>query len=102
MGPAPRKIGGLPVLWFSLIDGRHRPTGKCRHLSPAGLLGPANGLAICGRPGESVYLHSCDDGWAPFTDTWHQTVEEAKRQAEFEYEGVSRTWQKHDGVGDGR
>jgi hypothetical protein len=41
MGPAPREIGGLPVLWFSPIDGRHRPTGKCRHLSPEGLLGPA-------------------------------------------------------------
>ena len=95
MGPAPRKIGGLPVIYFTSIDGRHQPTGKCRHVSPQGLVGPARGLAICGRPGESVYLHGCDEDWVPATDTWHESVEEAKRQAEFEYEGVSRTWQQH-------
>ncbi len=26
------------------------------------------------------------------TDTWHATLEEALEQAEFEYEGVSKTW----------
>jgi hypothetical protein len=93
MGPAPREIGGLPVICFTPIDRQHRPTGKCRHISPQGLLGPARGLAICGRPCESVYLYSCDADWVPFTDTWHVTVEEAKRQAEFEYAGVSATWQ---------
>jgi hypothetical protein len=95
MESAPREIGGLPVLWFSPIDGRHRPTGKCRHVSPEGLVGPAKGLVICGRPGESVYLHSCDENWVPQTDTWHETMEEARWQAEFEYEGVSATWQQH-------
>jgi hypothetical protein len=92
---APPQIGGLPVICFSPIDGRHRPTGHCRHLGPKGLLGPARGLAVCGYPGESVYLFSCDEGWMPFADTWHATVEEARRQAEFEYEGVSQTWQQH-------
>jgi hypothetical protein len=92
VGPAPPKISGLPVICFTLIDERHRPTGKSPHVSPCGLLGPARELAICGRPGESVYLHSCGEGWVPFMDTWHETVEEARRQAEFEYEGVSATW----------
>jgi len=26
------------------------------------------------------------------TDTWHETLEGALRQAEFEYEGVTATW----------
>jgi hypothetical protein len=43
-----------------------------------------------------VYLYSCDENWVPFTDTWHESVEEAKRQAEFEYVGSSVTWQKYD------
>ena len=33
------------------------------------------------------------DGWQFITDTWHETLDEAFRQAEFEYEGVSGTWQ---------
>jgi hypothetical protein len=96
MGPVPREVGGLPVLWFTRVDGRHRPTGACRHLSPGGLLGPAAGLLICGGRDSSVYLHSCDDNWVPFSDTWHASIEEAKRQAEFEYAGSSATWQRPD------
>jgi hypothetical protein len=52
------------------------------------------GLAICQYSGDSAYyLFGCDEEWRPITDTWHQTVEQAKEQAEFEYEGVTRTWQ---------
>jgi hypothetical protein len=94
MGPPPREIGGVPVLWFTPIDSRHRPTGACRHISPRGLLGPAAGLLICGHQESSVYLHGCDQDGVPFTDTWHESVEAAKRQAEFEYAGSSVTWQR--------
>ncbi len=93
MGPVPQEIGGLPVICFTPIDDPHRPTGNCRHLGPGGVLGPARGLAICGRPDEGIYLFSCGEGWVPFADTWHETVEQAKGQAEFEYEGISATWQ---------
>jgi hypothetical protein len=37
-------------------------------------------------------LFGCDKEWHHITDTWHESLEEAKRQAEFEYEGVSATW----------
>jgi hypothetical protein len=83
------------VICFTFIDARHRPTGCCRHIGVNGLLGPAAGLAICGYNTDSVYLYSCNSNWIPFTDTWHESVEEAKRQAEFEYEGVADTWQSH-------
>ncbi len=94
MEPAPLEIGGLPVICSSPIDGRHTPTGYCRHATPAGPLGPFLGLAICGHPGEGLYLFRCDGQWRPIADTWHATVEEAKRQAEVEYEGVSGTWRR--------
>src|SRR5947208_1554001 len=97
MGLAPRAISRLPVICSTRIDGRHRPTGRCRHLGPEGLLGPAGGLAICGCTGESVYLYRCDEDWVPFAGTWHETVEQARWQAAFEYEGVDATWQQHDG-----
>ena len=41
---------------------------------------------------ESVYLFGCDADWNEITDTWHETLEEALAQAEFEYEGSSGTW----------
>ena len=41
---------------------------------------------------DAYYLFGCDAEWQTVTDTWHQTLEEALRQAEFEYEGVSATW----------
>jgi hypothetical protein len=94
MRPVPREINGMPVRWFTPIDARHRATGACRHASPEGLLGPAAGLLICGHQESSVYLFSCDESWAPFADTWHESVEKAKRQAEFEYAGSSVTWQR--------
>ena len=60
----------------------------------AGVLqGPAAGLAICQYEGETAYyLFGCDDEWNTVTDTWHEALEGALEQAEFEYEGVSRTW----------
>ncbi len=48
MDPAPLQIGGLPVVCCSAIDGRHRPTGRCRHAGPEGEIGSAAGLAVCG------------------------------------------------------
>jgi hypothetical protein len=42
-----------------------------------------------------ICLFGCNAEWDSVTDTWHQTLEEAKEQAEFEYEGVSETWARH-------
>jgi hypothetical protein len=56
-------------------------------------LGPFAGLAVCQYAGEhTCYLFYCDGAWRPLTDTWHATLEDAQRQAEFEFEHVSRSW----------
>ena len=96
MPEAPDVIGGAPVVLYSPIDQRHRPIGGCRHAVADVLQGPAAGLAICRCEGEDTsYLFGCDGGWNAVTDTWHQTVRDAMRQAESEYEGVWRTWLGH-------
>jgi hypothetical protein len=97
MKPPPRQVGGADVICFSPIDGRHRPTGYCRHIVGSVVQGPAAGLAICKYEGEECfYLFGCDSEWNTVTDMWHATLEDAKCQAELEYEGVSETWQQHD------
>lgn len=96
MGTPPQQIGGAKVICFTTIDKRHRPTGHCKQVVAGVLQGPAAGLVVCQYAGEDgYYLIGCDDAWQGITDTWHQTIEEAKAQAEFEYSGVSATWQKH-------
>jgi hypothetical protein len=58
-------------------------------------MGQMAGLAICHQASEGAfYLFGCDADWQSVTDTWHQTVEDAKHQAEFEYEGVNKTWKR--------
>jgi hypothetical protein len=95
VGPAPRQISGANVVLYTPIDERHRPTGNCRQIVAGVLQGPAAGLAICQYDGEDYfYLFGCDENWSTVTDTLHQTIEEAKGMAEFEYEGVSATWQR--------
>lgn len=56
-------------------------------------MGPMQGIAICQYEGETgYYLFYCDGEWETITDTWHETLEDAKLQADLEYEGVAETW----------
>ncbi|WP_435020911.1 hypothetical protein TA3x_002087 [Tundrisphaera sp. TA3] len=96
MKDAPESLNGARVILFTPIDRRHRHTGNCRQIVAGVLQGPAAGLAICLHEGEvGFYLFGCDASWSGVSDTWHMTVEEAMGQAEFEYEGVTGTWQRH-------
>ncbi|MEK7832990.1 MAG: hypothetical protein AAB401_18015, partial [Acidobacteriota bacterium] len=87
---------GARVICFSPIDSRHKQTEKVLHVVAGTLQRPVAGLAVCQYEGEDTfYLFGCDSDWSSVTDTWHQTFEEAKEQAEFEYEGVSETWEHY-------
>jgi len=93
----PDYIGDARVICFSPIDERHRHTRQTKQTVGGRLLGPAAGLAIGQTKGHgsiSYFLFGCDEDWRPISDTWHESLEEAVRQAEFEYEGVGATWQQ--------
>ena len=93
MNRAPSEIGGAKVVLYAPIDDRHQHTGNCRQIVGGEMMAPAAGLAICQYHGEnSYYLFGCDENWNTITDTWHETLEDTKAQAEFEYVGVSATW----------
>lgn len=90
----PTQLNNAKVIVFTPIDSRHKPTGGCKHTVAGELLGAAAGLAICRYESDGgFYLFYCDDQWGVLTDTWHETLEDAKEQAEFEYKGTSRTWE---------
>lgn len=81
------------MICYSPIDQRHRFTGACNQIVAGQLMGAMSGLAICQYAGDDAfYLFGCDSKWQTVTDTCHQTLDDAKHQAEFEYEGVTKTW----------
>jgi hypothetical protein len=93
MKPQPTEIGGARVRYYGTVDEHCRPTGNCCHRVAGRVTGPAANLAICRYEGQQgYYLFYCDAAWQVITDTWHQTLEDAMHQAEFEYEGVSGNW----------
>jgi death-on-curing protein len=91
----PELIHSLWVICYTSIDSRHRRTGNTRHLMGSTVLGRVARLAVCKsiEPNSVGYfLFGCDEQWNVLSDTWHGTLQDAKHQAEFEYEGVSETW----------
>ncbi|HWB59134.1 MAG TPA: hypothetical protein VG733_06570 [Chthoniobacteraceae bacterium] len=80
------------VVCYTPIDRRHRHTGDTQHHRHGELQGSAHGLAICKYSDAEFYLFYCDADWNVLNDTCHETLERAKEQAGFEYEGTSKTW----------
>ena len=88
----PAMLDGAVVLRTArLFPAAH--TGNTRH-AVAGEAGQATSrLAIARYPDQSgFYLFYCDAAWSVLTDTWHESVEAAVAQAEFEYTGSSNAW----------
>lgn len=92
MHSPPPTIGPFRVICYSPIDERHRFTGNTRQIVNGALMDSMLGLLICQSAENEFYLFGCDADWNDVTDTWHESVEDAKKQAEFEYEGVGKTW----------
>jgi hypothetical protein len=82
------------VVCFARLDAGAQRTGKTRHLVDGREPDAHRGLAITEEPGGAAYyLVYCDRDWNAVTDTWHRTLDDAKAQAEFEYEGVCQAWE---------
>jgi len=90
----PKFIGDAKVLLYSAVDGRHKPTGACEHEVSGEKMGKAKWAAICNHESDNgYYLFFCYKAGV-LSDTYHENLVEAKEQAEFEYEGISSTWEK--------
>jgi hypothetical protein len=93
MRPCPATVGGARVVCYTPIDSRHVKTGNTTHIVASEEAESPKGLAICQYEGDNAYyLFGCNEAWQSYTDTWHESLEDAKEQAEFEYTGTSTTW----------
>jgi hypothetical protein len=79
------------------LGARHLRPGRTRHMISDGKgqreFPPFVRLEIAQYPGdEGCYLlHICEDGST--ADTWHETVDEALHQAEWEFGVLGSEWQ---------
>jgi len=93
MNAPPKLVDGARVLAYTPIDSRHVTSGRTKHLV-GGVPAPRpHALAIARYDdAHGVYLFACDQAWKTVTDTWHQSIDDAKAQAEFEHAGTVNTW----------
>ena len=86
----PLIIGEATVICYTILADL-LATGNTAHIVGNKLMEGFNGLAICKYNNEpGYYLFYCNKAWEAVTDTWHQSIEDAKDQGEFEYFGI--TW----------
>jgi hypothetical protein len=93
MRPCPSIVGGARVVCYTPIDERHIKTDNTVHLVAGHEIAEPQGLVIAQYDGEEFYyLFGCNEAWESQSDTWHETLADAKDQAEFEYKGTLTTW----------
>lgn len=72
----------------------HRPTGRTRHYRDDKLLPPPSELRIVQYPEDpGFYLLYCDDSGIEMTDTYHDALEGALNQAEWELQVKPGEWE---------
>jgi hypothetical protein len=75
------------------LDSRHRATGKTEHRLGSKVLPKPHSLSVCqyvNDPG--YYLFYYDAEGRELTDTYHDTIESALAQAQYEFGVDPRDW----------
>ena len=75
------------------LSERHPPTGATLHYREGVLLPPPAALQIARYPSDTgFYLLYLDGDGNEQTDTWHETLEAAQHQAQFEFGVTPSEW----------
>lgn len=89
----PTNFGDSKTLSYIFLNETHIKTGNTRHFVMGELVQEINGLAICKYEKDAgYYLFYCNQDWEIITDTYHNSIEDAKKQAEFEFINSIQSW----------
>ena len=89
----PRIVDNAKLIAYLVLTDSNIRTGNTRHIVGGSLIKNFYGLAICQYENDKgFYLFYCDSSWKTITDTHHETIEDAKDQAEFEYTNIENNW----------
>lgn len=85
---------GYIVLRRVRLGREHAATGKTRHFVGGKPLSEPSELRIARYPDDpGYYLLYCDEAGSELTDTFHETLESALAQAEWEYQVRADEWE---------
>ncbi len=91
--PIPEQIDKANLICYLILSDLHTRTGNTKHWREGQLIETINRLAICNYAnGSGYYLFYCDQNWTTLNDSYHETIAEAKKQAEFEYSNTMNSW----------
>ena len=90
-------MSGYRILRQLTLGPSTEATGKTRHFSGGGLFRIPAELQVVELPGSpGYYLLYFDDSGREMTDTFHDSVEQAVAQAEWEFNVKGRDWLVYD------
>lgn len=82
----------MTLLRWIRLGACHQPTGKTRHFGVSELPSPTE-LKIVQYDGDSgFYLFYCDATGIELTDTYHESLEAAMSQADWEFNVKQNEW----------
>ena len=89
----PSKIDGAEAKCYVVLTADNCPTRATQHFVAGELRTDFDRLVIATYVGEpGAYLFYCDSTWQVITDTQHETIEEAKNQANIEFKNLQNRW----------
>jgi len=92
----PRELDGAVVVRWAEVTADAVPTDRTRHVVDGEPKEPFLQLAIARYPGDDgYYLFYLDSGGGVVTDTYHDSLEGAVEQAD--YEDIGLTWRSPGG-----
>lgn len=81
------------TLFKVTLTEKHQPTGRTVHRRDGALIRAPSTLAIVQLSGDpGFYLYYLDSNEKELTDTYHSTIEQAKKQASFEFGVEESDW----------
>lgn len=87
----------LIILRRTTLKPEHKPTGRTQHFHGTEELPTPTMLKVARyADDEGYYLFYCDDSGEEFTDTYHESLEEALAQAEWEFGVKPSEWKIED------
>jgi hypothetical protein len=91
-GVCPKELEGAKVIAYAIVDPENIHTGNTKQIVAGSVLHAATAMIIAQYENDSsYYVFGCyEKEWSAATDTWHECLEDAVQQLDWEYKNLSK------------